>query len=94
LGESALPRGNNFSENKRNIPEIFSEVLDRCIVPHTKSQLMAKENLSSEMITDCLTQLKLLGLIEERRGPKKYATTKKGIEYLRRWAHLKEIIES
>ena len=94
MGESALSRGNNFSENKSNILEIFSEVLDRCIVPQTKSQLMAKENLSSEIITECLTQLKLLGLIEERRDPEKYVTTKKGIEYLRRWAHLKEILES
>ena len=54
---------------------------------------MLKENLSLKVMTDYLTHLKFLGLIEESQGSNKYVTTARGIEYLRRWAQLQEIID-
>jgi predicted transcriptional regulator len=54
---------------------------------------MFEENLSFKTTTDLLTRLKFLGLIEETQSSDKYVTTTRGIEYMRRWAHLQEIID-
>jgi predicted transcriptional regulator len=84
---------NTLHGNRRNLLEVFAEVLDCCIVPQVKTQLISKEDLSLEIITDYIGHLKFIGLMEESQSSKKYVTTKKGIEYLRRWALLQEIID-
>ena len=71
----------------------MSDVLGCCVIPHTTTQVMFEENLPFKTTTDLLTHLKYLGLIEEHQGSDKYVTTTRGIEYLRRWAHLQEIID-
>jgi predicted transcriptional regulator len=93
LGERTLSHKNSFPENRKNFLEVFAEVLDCCIIPQEKTQLISKINLSSKMMTDYLMQLKFLGLIEGSQSSEIYVTTTKGIEYLRRWAQLQEIID-
>ena len=81
-----------FSELRRNRFDIYAEILDFCIVPQVKTRVMHNSHMSFKMMTEYLLQLKFFGFIETSQGSGKFVTTAKGIEYLKRWAYLQELL--
>jgi predicted transcriptional regulator len=77
---------------KRTNLEITAEILNFCKQPQTKTHVMYNTNLSWQMTQKYLSQLQSLGLLEIHRSVTKYATTQKGLKFVKKWKELLELL--
>ncbi len=79
---------------RRATTDMLAEVLEQCRQPTAKTRVMYKVALSHPAITNLLEYLQKLKMIELDEKSRKYSTTEKGIEYLRRYRALQEFLRS
>jgi predicted transcriptional regulator len=77
---------------KRDRVEIMAEILDLCLEPQTKTQVMYGTNLSWKMLKHYLSQLKSLNLLQTKEESTKYLTTKRGHEFVEKWNELQKLL--
>jgi predicted transcriptional regulator len=77
---------------KRDRVEIMAEILSLCLKPQIKTQVMYGTNLSWKMLRYYLFQLKKLNLLEINDETKKFMTTKRGKEFVKKWKELQELL--
>jgi len=77
---------------KRNSLEIIAEILNVCKQPQTKTRVMYKTSLSWQMLQKYLSQLQSAGLLKVHHSLTKYATTPKGLEFIRKWRELAQLL--
>ncbi len=77
---------------KRDRVEIMAEILSLCMQPQIKTQVMYGTNLSWRMLQHYLSQLKKLDLLKIYDDTKKYVTTKKGKEFVKKWKELEKLL--
>ncbi len=91
-----------FSNLKKSVPDyrlnrehlqIFAEILNFCEKPQVKTRVMYKMNLSYTKLQKCLPQLVEIELLEMHHNPERYATTRKGHEFLGKWKELQELLQ-
>ncbi len=73
--------------------QIFVEILNFCQEPQVKTRVMYQTNISYKMLQKCLLQLLRVGLLEVHHSAERYATTKKGREFLSKWKELQELLQ-
>ncbi len=71
----------------------MAEILDLCKKPQPKTRVMYRTNLSYKTLQNYLSQLLSLEFLEVHHSRTAYATTEKGLDFLRKWAELKEYLE-
>jgi predicted transcriptional regulator len=81
-----------MSMARRDRVEIMAEILDLCLEPQTKTQVMYGTNLSWKMLQHYLSQLQSLRLLKGADKSTKYMTTKRGEEFLAKWNELQELL--
>jgi len=79
---------------RRAKTDLFAEVLEQCKHSTAKTRVMYRVALSHPAITDLLDYLQKLEMIELNKETKRYTTTEKGIEYLKRYQQLQELLKS
>jgi predicted transcriptional regulator len=77
---------------KRTNLEITAEILSFCKKPRTKTHVMYNTNLSWQMTQKYLSQLQSLGLLKIHHSVTKYATTQKGLKFVKKWKELVELL--
>ena len=77
---------------KRTNLEITAEILNFCKKPQTKTHVMYNTNLSWQMTQKYLSQLQSRGLLEIHHSVTKYATTQKGLRFVKKWKELLELL--
>ena len=87
--EKEVPTG------KRRIhSQIVSDILNKCVNPQNKTNIMYGSNLSYKMLTEYLSELTDAGLLETSVfSEAKYFITTKGKEYLKKYRELQEIAD-
>lgn len=78
---------------RRNFLQILAQILEFCRKPRSKIRVMQNISTSFKLTEKYLLKLKKLGLLEETKSGKNYATTKKGKKYLEIWAQLTELLK-
>ena len=73
--------------------QIFVEILNFCEKPQVKTRVMYHTNISYTMLQKCLLQLLGFELLEVHHSVERYATTKKGHEFLSKWKELQELLQ-
>ena len=73
--------------------QIFVEILNSCQKPQVKTRVMYQTNISYKMLQKCLPQLLGFELLEVHHSVERYATTKKGYEFLSKWKELQELLQ-
>ena len=73
--------------------QIFVEILAFCEKPQVKTRVMYQTNISYTMLQKCLPQLLGCELLEVHHSAERYATTKKGHEFLSKWKELQELLK-
>ena len=68
--------------------EIMGEILELCMEPTVKTQVMYKMNLSYRGVQKFIKRLQKLGLLKLDEDGKKYVTTEKGLEFIGKYAKL------
>ncbi len=68
------------------------EILSLCKLPQNKTRIMYNTNLSWEMAQKYLAQLQSRGLLEVHHSRTKYSTTPKGLEFIKKWSELAELL--
>jgi predicted transcriptional regulator len=79
---------------RRDRNEIFAEILKLCMEPTAKTHIMYKTNISYGTLLKLLKQLEDFDFINLIKNARKYVTTPKGREYLRKWEALQELIDA
>ncbi len=77
---------------KRDRVEIMAEILDLCLKPQTKTQVMYGTNLSWKMLQHYLSQLQSLNLLKTHDKSTKYMTTKRGQDFVEKWNELQKLL--
>jgi predicted transcriptional regulator len=77
---------------KRNRLEIMARILGLCEEPKIRTRIMYGTNLSWRMLVKYLSVMQSIGLLEVHHSPTKYLTTQKGLEFLRKWKELTELL--
>ena len=77
---------------KRTNLEITAEILSFCKQPRTKTHVMYNTNLSWQMTQKYLSQLQSLGLLKIHHSVTKYATTQKGLKFVKKWKELVDLL--
>ena len=72
--------------------KIIAEILSLCKHPERKTGIIYGANLSWEFSEKYLNQLLSLELLEVHHSPIKYVTTRKGLNFLKRWKELEEFL--
>jgi predicted transcriptional regulator len=78
--------------SKRDRLEIIAEILGSCSEPKTKTHIMYGTNLSWKMLQQYLSELQSRGLLEVHGNSSKYVTTKRGLDFVKKWKELKEFL--
>ena len=78
----------------RDRKEIYAETLKACVEPKLKTQLMYQTNVSYSSLLRTVRQLRSFGLLVFEKGTRKYATTCKGKEYIKKWMALQELLQA
>ena len=73
--------------------QIFVEILNFCEKPQVKTRVMYQTNISYRMLQKCLPQLIGFELLELHHSAERYATTKKGQEFLSKMKELQELLQ-
>jgi len=77
---------------KRDRLEIMAEILSLCLKPQIKTQVMYGINLSWKMLQHYLSNLQKLDLLAIQDETKKFVTTKRGKEFVRKWKEIQELL--
>jgi len=77
---------------KRDRVEIIADILDLCSKPKTKTQVMYGTNLSWKMLQNYLSELQSREFLENQSTSKKYVATKRGLEFIKKWRALQELL--
>jgi predicted transcriptional regulator len=77
---------------KRDRVEIIAEILGLCSEPKTKTHVMYGTNLSWKMLQYYLSELQSRGLLEVHNKSTRYITTKRGLDFVKKWKELKELL--
>ena len=87
-------RTNSVSEinSKRTKIEILAEILEVCRKPAVKTKVMYKTNLSYTIMQKSVRQLLKLELLEFDEMAKKYQASEKGLEFLKRYSAVVELL--
>lgn len=75
----------------RNRLEIMAEIVTLCKEPQIRTKVMYKTNLSWQMLVRYLSQMQSMGLLKVHHSPTRYATTQKGLEFLKKWRELTKL---
>jgi predicted transcriptional regulator len=73
--------------------QIFVEILNFCEKPQVKTRVMYQTNISYKMLQKYLTKLLGFELLEVHHSAERYATTKKGHEFLSKWKEMQELLQ-
>jgi predicted transcriptional regulator len=79
-------------KTKRTQIEIVAEILDLCKQPTAKTQVMYKTNMSYAKVLKLLEHLHELQMLKPDKNSKKYETTEKGREYVKKYYELEKIL--
>jgi predicted transcriptional regulator len=82
------------TENHRNQTDLFAEILEQCKQPTVKTHIMYKVNLSYPSTMKFLSNLQNLQLLKFDETSRKYKTTEKGLDYLKRYYELQKALET
>ncbi len=83
-----------YKRARRDRYEILAEILQVCRRPCGKTRVMYKASLSYAQVVGCIESLRMLELWEIIPEPQQDQTTKKGLEFLRRYAYLRELLKT
>ncbi len=84
---------NEFNKKtRRDSVDILAEILELCRKPCLKTNIMHKANISYVSLIGFLKQLRKLKLLGFSRDTNQYQTTEKGLEFLRRYSALRELL--
>jgi len=78
---------------KRSQFEILAEVLELCRKPTTKTRIMYKINMSYSVMQKFIEHLQKLELLKLANDAKKYVTTEKGLEFVRKYDGLQDLLK-
>jgi predicted transcriptional regulator len=78
---------------KRSQFKKLAEVLELCRKPTTKTQIMHKTNMSYSGMQKFLRHLLELELLRSSDDSTKHITTEKGLEFIRRYAVLQDLLK-
>jgi predicted transcriptional regulator len=78
--------------SKRSRLQILAEILETCRKPQAKSRIMYKNNLSYNLLQDCLTELQKKKLIKVHHSKEEYSTTEKGQKFFQKWTELQQLL--
>lgn len=78
--------------SKRDRIEIIADILGLCSEPKTKTHVMYGTNLSWKMLQHYLSELQSRELLEKQSKSKRYVTTKRGLDFVKKWRELKELL--
>lgn len=78
--------------SKRDRIEIIADILGLCSEPKTKTHVMYGTNLSWKMLQHYLSELQSRKLLEKQSKSKSYVTTKRGLDFVKKWRELKELL--
>jgi predicted transcriptional regulator len=78
--------------SKRDRVEIIADILGLCSEPKTKTHVMYGTNLSWKMLQHYLSELQSRKLLEKQSKSKRYVTTKRGLDFVKKWRELKELL--
>ena len=81
-----------FKTKRTNI-EMIAEILSLCRKPTAKTRIMYKTNMSYAAIQKFLTQLQKFGLLRLEDEAKKYVTTEKGHDFIKKYAAIQELLK-
>jgi predicted transcriptional regulator len=79
-------------KTKRTQIEIVAEILDLCKQPTAKTQVMYKTNMAYAKVLKLLEHLQELQMLKSDKNSKKYETTEKGREYVKKYYELEKIL--
>ena len=74
--------------------EIISEILSFCMKPKNKTKVMSHSNMSWKGFKKYLLMLESNGLLQGHNNPAKYSTTPKGMEFIKKWKEINELLKS
>jgi predicted transcriptional regulator len=77
---------------KRDRVEIIADILGLCSEPKTKTHVIYGTNLSWKMLQHYLSELQSRKLLEKQSKAKTYVTTTRGLDFLKKWKELKELL--
>jgi len=78
----------------RSSLEIMAEILSLCKQPQLKTGVMYGTNLSWRLLQKYLYHLQSQELLEvHHHSLTKYATTRKGLEFIEKWRELVELLQ-
>ena len=75
---------------RRNHLQDFTEILDVCILPHTKFQILEETGMSMRHLHFCLKYLLKQSLVRYHYRKGTYVTTGKGLRYLQLFAGIQK----
>lgn len=78
---------------KRAHLETIGEILNLCRKPTAVTRIIHKTNTSYAAMQQLLTQLQKTKLLKLDNDTKKYETTEKGLEYIKRYLTLQELLK-
>jgi predicted transcriptional regulator len=80
------------SNTKRTPIELFAEILDLCKQPSARTHIMYKTHLSYPNVLKLLEHLQELQMLKLDKNNKKYETTEKGHEYVKKYYELEKTL--
>ena len=72
---------------------MLAEILELCRKPTAKTRIMYKTNMSHPGVQKFIKQLQKLDLLKLDDGTVKYKTTEKGLEFIRRYSALQDLLK-
>ena len=78
---------------KRTQVGILAEILELCRKPTAKTRIMYKTNMSHPGVQKFIKQLQKLELLRLEGHAAKYVTTEKGLEFIKRYAALRDLLK-
>ncbi len=82
------------TKSKRDVVDIFAEILELCKQPTAKTRIMYKTYTSYASVSKFLNSLQKIEMLKFNDSGKKYETTEKGFAFLKKYSELQKIIEN
>jgi len=79
-------------KTRRAQTEIFAEILELCKQPTVKTRVIYKVNMSYTTSLRFLKYLQKSEMLKFDKNGKKFETTEKGFEYLKKYSELKKLL--
>jgi predicted transcriptional regulator len=77
---------------RRSHEQVLVDILRICETPKHKTHVLHNTNTNFKLLQSYLLQLQAAQLIEIVPEKTRYATTKKGLKYLKTWTQLKQMM--